>query len=94
MDNKMHQLDGYQMLERIGGGTYGSVCKATQLSTGKTVAVKIIDVINNSPQVAQKHLKMLAREVHILYKFSKMGNNTFTIQLLDMIVNEEALTDP
>lgn len=37
---------------------------------------------------------MLAREVYVLYKFSKMDENTYTINVVDMQVNEEALTDP
>lgn len=36
---------------------------------------------------------MLAREVHLLYKFSMQEENSYTVRVLDMQVNEEAYQD-
>lgn len=41
-----------------------------------------------------RHLVMLARELHILYKFSKMTENNFVIKLQDLQVNQEAYLNP
>lgn len=37
---------------------------------------------------------MVARELHILYKFCQLENNCYTIRLVDAQVNKEAYADP
>jgi serine/threonine protein kinase len=63
----LYESRGYQLLEIIGGGTFGKVNKAIHTATNEVVAIKQITLKNNS---SRKHLIMLSREVFILYKLS------------------------
>ena len=78
-------LKNYKTLGRIGKGTYGSVFKAEHEMSGQIVAIKIINLITNrSEALTVKHLIMISREIYILYKLSKMKENSFTIRLFDI----------
>lgn len=35
----------YEIIKKIGSGSYGSVCEATQVATGNKVAIKKLDRI-------------------------------------------------
>ena len=41
-----------------------------------------------------RHLLLVAREVYLLKKLSSLKSNSYTPQLLDAFVNDEALSDP
>jgi len=52
-----HRIGGYQIEERIGAGGMGEVYKATQLSMGRTVALKILSPrLAQNPDLVQKFL--------------------------------------
>lgn len=40
----MERLNSYDITERIGRGSYGTVYKALSLETGITVAIKVVEV--------------------------------------------------
>ncbi len=73
------KIPGYQILERIGEGTFGTVFRAKQKSTGRYVAVKMLRLNyqdNNSYQhrIARFHReKRLCAELH----------HPYIIQLID-----------
>lgn len=56
------------------------------------VAIKEIEVFQDQ-SVIRRHLIMITRELQILHKLSKMKNNKFTVSLLDVFVNPEAVKD-
>ncbi len=58
------QIPGYRLLQRIGKGASGSVFRATQLSVGRTVAIKVFDPRKPSPSAQQRFVRearLLAR---------------------------------
>jgi serine/threonine protein kinase len=63
----------------VGCGEYGKVFKAIQNSTGKTVAIKYIDLSHNCDEVT----RTICREFRIMLTLSRMENNNFTVSLLD-----------
>lgn len=72
----------YELLEKLGQGSYGLVLKAKHRDTGKVCAIKHIkNVFYN----AYEAIKIL-REVHIMRKLSCMKTNIFTSKLIDVIV--------
>jgi serine/threonine protein kinase len=52
----------YKILEKIGSGTFGSICKGENIRTGEKVAIKIESIISNT--------KMLKNET-IIYNYLK-----------------------
>jgi serine/threonine protein kinase len=69
------------------------VYRAVHIASEQLVAIKQISLITKKESVQQSHLIMLAREVHLLYKFGLMEENSYTIKVLDMMVNEDAYED-
>jgi len=61
------QIPGYQLLEKLGQGSMGTVYKARQLSMDRLVAIKILQ-----PQLAsnQEYLKRFVQEAHLAAKLS------------------------
>src|SRR5262249_52906754 len=61
------QIPGYELLEKLGLGSMGTVYKARQLSMDRLVAIKMIH-----PRLAAKHdlLTRLDREAHLAAKLS------------------------
>ncbi|XP_010542778.1 PREDICTED: probable serine/threonine-protein kinase At1g09600 [Tarenaya hassleriana] len=53
--------ESFEMLEKIGQGTYSSVYRARDLETGKTVAMKKVRFVNMDPE----SVRFMAREIHI-----------------------------
>lgn len=86
-------LPNYEIIKKLGQGSYGSVYKAKQISTGRKVAIKEIHFIDKSDYHLNRHSLMVARELYLLAKLSKIKNNGFTIHLLDVFVNPEAHED-
>ena len=75
-------LGDYELLEKLGKGSYGLVVKAKHRETGKVCAIKHIkDVFYN-----QYEAHKVFREVHIMRKLSSMKTNIFTSKLVDVIV--------
>jgi serine/threonine protein kinase len=72
-----HHLPGYQLLERLGKGSMGTVYKARQLSMNRLVAIKIL-----KPRLAAnaEFLVRFQREAHLAAKFS--SNNV--VQAIDV----------
>src|SRR5205814_7551192 len=71
------QIPGYQLLEKLGKGSMGTVYKARQLSMNRLVAVKIL-----KPKLAANKgfLELFQREAHLAAKFS--SNNV--VQAIDV----------
>lgn len=40
------ELQKYHLIEKIGGGSYGEVFKAKEKATGRSIAVKLIKIVN------------------------------------------------
>jgi eukaryotic-like serine/threonine-protein kinase len=72
-----HHIPGYQLLEKLGMGSMGTVYKARQLSMNRLVAVKIL-----KPKLAanEEFLDLFQREAHLAAKFS--SNNV--VQAIDV----------
>lgn len=75
-------LGDYELLEKLGKGSYGLVVKAKHRETGKLCAIKHIKDVFYNEYEAHKVL----REVHIMRKLSTMKTNIFTSKLVDVIV--------
>lgn len=84
----------YQVTLTLGVGAYGQVFKATDTRTGRKVAIKVIKLRIETELMATKHAIMIARELYILSKLSKLRANIYTISLLDAFANPEAYFDP
>jgi eukaryotic-like serine/threonine-protein kinase len=71
------QIPGYQLLDKLGQGSTGTVYKARQLSMNRLVAIKILH-----PRLAAnpEFLKRLTREAHLAAKLSH--NNV--VQAIDV----------
>jgi len=71
------QIPGYQLMEKIGQGSMGTVFKAKQLSMDRTVAIKVLH-----PKLAadKKFLARFQREAHLAAKF----NSNHVIQAIDV----------
>lgn len=72
----------YDIQGLVGSGTYGQVVKARAKTTGKTVAIKLIDDVFKNLYSCKKVL----REITILRKLSKMPRNVFTTKLYDVLL--------
>lgn len=83
----------YKIEKFLGQGAFGEVYMATHNETGKKVAIKKI-IVNLAENKVHRHLLLIAREIYILKKLSSMRGNSFTPQLLDAFVNDEAIEDP
>ncbi|CAL9128720.1 unnamed protein product [Musa textilis] len=59
------RADSFEMLEKIGQGTYSSVFRARDLNTGKIVALKKVRFDNFEPE----SVRFMAREIKILRRF-------------------------
>ncbi len=71
------QIPGYELLEKLGQGSMGTVFKARQLSMNRLVAVKVL-----APKLAanKEFLERFQREAHLAAKFS--SNNV--VQAIDV----------
>ena len=76
-----HALKDYEFIKLIGVGSYGEVVQAKQRSTGKVVAIKLIDNIFKSEYDSKK----IVREVQIMRQLTQMEGNQFTTKLYDII---------
>ena len=71
------QIPGYQLLEKLGQGSMGTVYKARQLSMDRLVAVK---VLNPKRAADPKFLERLVREAHLA---ARLSHNT-VVQAIDV----------
>src|SRR5690348_16443640 len=55
--------DRYQLLHRLGEGSGGLVYKARQISTGQTVAVKVLRLDDAPNELNERRLERFRREV-------------------------------
>lgn len=71
------QIPGYQLIEKIGQGSMGTVFKAKQLSMDRTVAIKVLH-----PKLAanKQFLARFQREAHLAAKF----NSNHVVQAIDV----------
>src|SRR5262249_4341525 len=71
------QIPGYQLMEKLGQGSMGTVYKARQLSMNRLVAVKVLQ-----PRLAAnpEYLQRFTREAHLAAKLS--SNNV--VQAIDV----------
>lgn len=71
------QIPGYEVLEKLGQGSMGTVFKARQLSMDRLVAIKVL-----SPKLAanKSFLERFQREAHLAARFS--SNNV--VQAIDV----------
>lgn len=61
----------YEVLRQLGEGGYGSVYEARQLSTGQSVAIKVLhDAVGVSPEETQRQAARFAREIQIIAALS------------------------
>lgn len=75
-------MDKYEIIDRLGRGSYGSVIKARNISDGKIVAIKEIDYGNLSNT---KQKQMLVNEVNILRKL----RCKYIVKYISHIVDKE-----
>ena len=75
-------MKDYKLLELVGKGSFGQVCKAQHKITGKIYAIKLIKDAFKSDYHARKTI----REVTILRQLSAMKGNVFTTTLHDIII--------
>ena len=59
--------DQYKVLSQIGQGSFGSVYKAIERSTGKKVAIKVVKVARNN----HRNLTLVLREIQIMKQLRK-----------------------
>ena len=67
----------YECEKLLGIGSYGSVCKATQKSTGKKVAIKKMENIFED----EVDCKRILREIHLLRKLK----HPFVVDLIEIL---------
>ena len=72
----------YQILDIMGVGAFGTVVKATQKSSGETVAIKLIKQIQKDSYMLRK----VIRELCILRKLSDIENNIYTSKVIEVIL--------
>ena len=78
---KLKMLDKYEIIERLGQGSFGSVCKAIRKSDQKVVAIKEISY----SQMDNKKKQMLINEVNALRNIQ----NEHVVGYYDRIVVRE-----
>ena len=71
----------YKIKGKLGAGGFGIVFDAKDRLTGQKVAIKMIEVRQDS-----YYIRKLLREIIILRKLSEMEDNVFTNKLLDVIL--------
>lgn len=81
---KLVQND-YKLAALIGSGAYGKVVKAIHRKSGKTVAIKQMDNIFHNVYDSIK----LVREVQIMRHLTQMNGGKHTVQLYDVILDQE-----
>lgn len=72
----------YKLMDFLGAGSFGQVLRAKKRRTGQIVAIKLIV---NPFRDAYEARKMF-REIKILTSLSKMQDNEFVTNLIDVIV--------
>ena len=77
-----HVTSKYQLLEKLGQGTYGQVRKVKHIASGKIYAIKLIENCFNDEYSARKAV----REIKILRQLSVMNKNVFTTRLHEIIL--------
>ena len=74
----------YEIVKKIGSGSYGAVCEATQQATGNKVAIKKLDRIFEDTVDG----KRILREIHLL---RRLGHNSI-VKLIDVLQPEDPET--
>ena len=67
----------YEIIKKIGSGSYGSVCEATQVATGNKVAIKKLDRIFEDTVDG----KRILREIHLLRRIQ----HSSIVKLIDVL---------
>ena len=75
-------MKDYKLIELVGKGSFGQVCKAQHKVTGKIFAIKLIKDAFKTDYHARKTI----REISILRQLSSMKGNVFTTKLYDVII--------
>ena len=78
----MPELNGYEVREQIGKGSYSTVYRSVHTASGRTVALKVM----NKPLEYFYSVKQLLREVTLLRQIQKLGGGKHVVNLLDVIV--------
>lgn len=68
-------MNRYEIINLLGEGGFGKVYKANKKSTGETIALKVIDIPDNRPEL----IKQTDREIEFLKTLSKGGCNPYVI---------------
>ncbi len=66
-DNRLPQINlcGYELIEQLGQGGFGTVFQARQQSTGQIVAVKMLRLNNIDKQERNSKIERFERETHL-----------------------------
>jgi serine/threonine protein kinase len=73
-------FDGrYEILEELGSGSSGRVCRAHQVSTGQSVAIKLLSTREGTESSAGREVERFRRETRICAALS----HTNIVQLID-----------
>lgn len=74
-------IQDYQLVERIGKGSFGKVWKAVRKTDGKVVALKMIDY----SKMSRPEKQLIINEINILKKI----NNDHVVKYLDRVNDQE-----
>lgn len=75
----MEEIKGYQLLESLGQGGFGTVYKAKQESTGQLTAIKILNLKSGSDDHHRRQIERFDRETQLCAKL----NHPHIVRLLD-----------
>lgn len=83
-------MNNYDLLQLLGSGSYGKVYKALRKSDNQIIALKIIDITDNTKQINNKQINTIKSEIDYLKTLSiPKCQNEFVICYYDSFYDSE-----